>query len=885
MQMEIIMNRLRLIQLLNLIALTCCLSKASYGVSHELSIIPLPRQVELHEGVFVLNEQTQIELLGVKDRERAVFLEETIRSELYGLAGAQLRLSEGQVALGSIRLEQDESLSGAGTEGYELVVTPGLVSIGAASDIGLFWAVQTLRQMVSVSESGEGTIACCRIEDAPQSAWRGYMIDVSRRFIPVGELKAQIDILAKYKINILQLHLTDDQGWRLQIDAYPRLTTVGAWRKDRAGEFVGGFYTKQQMRELVDYAAERFVTIVPEIDIPGHSQAALAAYPEYSCTGGPFSVRTTLTDPGDVVFCAGNEATYTFLERVLDEVLEVFPSEYIHLGVDEVVVRRWETCERCQRKLRTEGLAYTENLQGYFAQRMANYLAAKGRKMICWDDLLEDQAPEGATIMFWRTWTGTQRLRAAAKQGHDIILAPVSHYYFSGSPHIQYVYNYSKEKLEFDSVSNERIIGYQGAIWTEHISSREATEAFTYPRLFAFAEGAWTSKAQRSWTDFERRLWHHYSLADLEGLNYVMPSSGGYSDRTLFQNEAEVIVDAPEQAIVHYTLNGENPSPLSEIYREPITLSADAVFKAQIFMPSGRVGPVRTGTFEQAKKLEPIELEQPIGGVRYAYKEGEMFPEIVLAKMPTARVGVIDRLRIPDDVRKDHFALEYEAYLRIQKTANYTFHTISDDGSRLWLGGQLIVDNWGFRPSISRSGSVFLEAGYYPIRVEYTEATGDALLRVSYAEEGLDAVEISAQDLFFPFADEREMIQTTMGQHDVHSIEGILDDSEKSFYWSNRAPSRGDFIQVNFDAPIDITSIGIQTGSADGQDRLRSGVLEVSSCGVDFIELRHFTNGSVSVKTNQSDVTTVRVRVLESQRDWLQIHKFKINESNYTNTK
>lgn len=877
------MNRLRLIQLL-VVALTCCLSNASYGMGHEISIIPLPRQVELHEGVFVVNQQTQIEVLGVADLERAAFLEETIRSELYGLARVQLRLSEGQSALGSIRLEQDESLADAGAEGYELVVTPELISIRAASDIGLFWGVQTLRQIVSVSESGESTIACCRIEDAPQSAWRGYMIDVSRRFIPLGELKAQIDILAKYKINVLQLHLTDDQGWRLQIDAYPRLTTVGAWREGRAGEFVGGFYTKQQMRELVAYAAERFVTIVPEIDVPGHSQAALAAYPEYSCTGGPFSVRTTLTDPGDVVFCAGNEATYTFLERVLDEVLEVFPSEYIHLGVDEVVVRRWETCERCQRKLRTEGLAHTENLQGYFAQRMANYLAAEGRKMICWDDLLEDQAPEGATIMFWRTWTGTQRLRSAAERGHDIILAPVSHYYFSGSPHVQYVYDYSKEKLEFDAASNERIIGYQGALWTEHISSREATEAFTYPRLFAFAEGAWTPKVQRSWTDFERRLWHHYTLADSDNLNYVMPNPGGYSDRTLFQDDAEVVVIAPDQATVYYTLDGGNPSPSSEIYREPISLNADAVFKAQIFMPNGRVGPVRTGIFEQAQRLEPIELEQPIGGVRYAYKEGEMFPEIVLAEMPTARVGVIDRFRIPDGVRNDHFAVRYEAYLRIQETATYTFHTISDDGSSLYLGEQLIVDNWGFRPSVSRSGSVFLQAGYYPIRVEYTEATGDSLLSVSYAKEGLDAVEIRAQDLFFTFA-ERETIQTTMGQHDVHSIEGLLDDSEESFYWSNRAPSRGDFIQVNFDAPIDITSIEIQTGSADGRDRLRSGVLEVSSSGVDFTELGHLTNGSVSLKTNQNDVTSVRVRVLESQRDWLQIHNFKINENNYTNTK
>lgn len=882
------MNRLGFFGFL-VVSVACCFSHAAHvesiGVGNaDFSIIPLPAELEIDEGVFTIHEDTRIEIRGVNDLGRVRFFKDTIVTALLEISGVGLSVNDKASASGRIVLEQDRALMALGDEGYQLVVSPDFILIRSATEGGLFWGLQSLRQMLPFRSSGAATIACCRIEDIPQSGWRGYMLDVSRRFIPVAELKAHIDLLARYKINILHLHLTDDQGWRLQIEAYPKLTSVGAWRDGEEGELIGGFYTQSQMRELVDYAACRFITIVPEIDVPGHAQAALAAYPEYSCTGGPFKVRTTLTDPGDVALCPSNEATYVFLEKILDEVLSIFPSEYIHLGVDEVVVRRWKSCGDCQNKIATEGLMRAEDLQGYFAERMASYLALNNRKMICWDDLLEDQVPEGATIMFWRTWTGTERLRKAAEEGHDVILAPVSNYYFSGSPHLQYVYDYSKEKVGFSESLNDRIIGYQAALWTEHIHTRGELERYTFPRLFAFSEGAWTPPSTRSWTDFERRLWHHYALADVAGVNFAMPSPGGFSDRTLFQEEAEVVVVAPEHSIVYYTLDGGEPSPLSEIYRDPITLKEDAVFKARIFFPSGRVGPARTGLFKKAELIEPVMVEQPMGGVRYAYKEGQMFPEILVADMSTTRVGVIDRFRVPDDVRNDHFAVEFDAYLLIQESAEYVFHTISDDGSRLWVGDQLVVDNWGFRPSISRSGSIYLAAGYYPVRLEYLEATGDSLLKVSYGKVGAHAEEVRASDLFYPF-DGGANIQTTMGQHDIHSIDGVLDGMKGTFYWSGRAPKKGDFIQINFEAPTDISSIDVLTGADDGRDSLVAGVLEASISGSEFWVVGEFSNGTLFSEVAIEHVRSLRIRVLENQRDWLQIRTININENDHTKTK
>jgi hexosaminidase len=439
---------------------------------------------------------------------------------------------------GAIALTTDTTRTDLGAEGYALSVTPRGATVTGAAPRGVLWGAQTLRQLLGPTETAT-TLPVVEIVDRPRFAWRGLHLDVGRHFFPVPFIERFIDLMSLYKLNTFHWHLTEDQGWRIEIHSRPRLTEIGSHRsatplphdKTRSdGTPYAGHYTQDEVRQVVAYAAERGVTVVPEIEMPGHAQAALASYPELGCTGTGYEVANTW-GVKDQVLCAGKETTFTFLEKVLDEVLELFPGQFIHVGGDECPKQAWRGCRHCQARIASEGLADEDELQSWFIRRMAGWLAERGRRLVGWDEILEGGLAPGATVMSWR---GSDGGVAAAQAGHDVVMSPNTHCYFdyyqsedtAAEPpaighHLPLEQVYSFEPVPPVLAEHAaRVLGVQGNIWTEYIPTESQVEYMAYPRALALAEVAWTPAELRSPANFRDRLDAHRTRLDRIGVNY-----------------------------------------------------------------------------------------------------------------------------------------------------------------------------------------------------------------------------------------------------------------------------------------------------------------------------------------------------------------------------
>ncbi len=404
-----------------------------------------------------------------------------------------------------IRQELDSSITGE--EAYRLSIKPDGITLKASTPTGLFRGTMTIRQLAD--ESSE--LPCCEIEDAPRFAWRGVNLDCGRHFMEVDFIKKQLDIMAYYKMNVLHWLLSQDQGWRIQIKKHPKLTEIGAWREEIKPH--GGFYTHDDVREIVSYAAERHIMVVPEIDMPGHCLAALAVYPELSCSGGPFKI----TSNGGIykdVYCAGKEEPFDFLEDVLSEVMELFPAPYIHVGCDECPKARWKKCPLCQERIKKEGLKDEHELQSYFVKRMEKFITAKGKTLIGWDEILEGGLPETAIVQSWRGVSGAIE---AVKQGHKSIVSPTTHTYFDyplARTDIKQVYSFDPVPKGCDP---GMILGSEANMWTEY-APQHHVERKLYPRAITLAEVLWSQP--ESFDKFRERLRAHYPRLDRMKVNY-----------------------------------------------------------------------------------------------------------------------------------------------------------------------------------------------------------------------------------------------------------------------------------------------------------------------------------------------------------------------------
>jgi len=513
-----------------------------------VSIVPKPVHMELEDGRFRLTSATVI-VAG----KAVAFEGRQMSAMLWPATGFALEIVEkarGRVPV--IELNLDPSLAKLGEEGYRLSVTPQKVSIRAARAAGIFYACQSLRQLLPPEifraarvADIDWTIPCVRIEDYPRFPWRGATLDSARHFMPREFVRKFIDLLALQKMNSMQWHLTDDQGWRIEIRKYPRLTEVGAWRKetmvgrlpdDRSapleydGKPHGGFYTQNDIREIVEYARVRHVNVVPEIEMPGHAQAARAAYPELGYSGRPVEVLTKW-GVSEQIFSA-SEKTIGFLQDVLTEVMELFPSKFIHTGGDEAVKTQWKASEEAQARIKELGLKNEEELQGYFTRRMDVFLISKGRRLIGWDEILEGGLAPNAVVMSWR---GEKGGIAAAKAGHDVVMAPTDYTYFDyyqskdvdkeplaigGYVPLEVVYNYEPVPEEIPREYAKHVLGAQGQLWAEYMPTPKHVEYMAFPRLTALAEVTWTPRESKDYQEFLERLSTHLERLGILDVNY-----------------------------------------------------------------------------------------------------------------------------------------------------------------------------------------------------------------------------------------------------------------------------------------------------------------------------------------------------------------------------
>jgi hexosaminidase len=517
------------------------------------AIIPQPVKIESRKGTFTMHPSAEIKFTGGEwAKNVAGFLAEILRPA----TGFALETEEGTD--GAINLVIDTALD-MNPEGYLLTVEKKKVILTGCTPAGLSRGIQTIRQLLppeiessTVAGGVKWTMPCVSITDFPRFSWRGMHLDVSRHFFDVDFIKRYIDILAMHKMNVFHWHLVDDQGWRIEIKKYPRLTEVGAWRVDREdkpwnsrlpqqpGEKAtyGGFYTQEEIKEVVAYASERHINVVPEIEMPAHVGSALAAYPQYSCTGGPFTVPPGSVWPITDIYCAGKDETFAFLEDILTEVMELFPSPYIHIGGDEADKTEWRKCPYCQARIRKEGLKDEAELQSYFVKRMERFISSKGRMLIGWDEILEGGLAPGAAVMSWREFDGGIE---AAKAGHNVVMTPVSHTYFNlyqadpateplayrGIINLEKVYLFEPVPDGLTEDEAKHIIGAQACLWTEMVPDGRTAEYMILPRLTAMSEVLWSATESRNWVDFNIRLIRMMEHFDVMGLNYSKSSKLG----------------------------------------------------------------------------------------------------------------------------------------------------------------------------------------------------------------------------------------------------------------------------------------------------------------------------------------------------------------------
>jgi len=484
-------------------------------------VIPKPASQHPLDGSLPLSEKTPVTFQGAAGSKAAEGFARWLRRWM----GWRLPTEEAaDPKPNGVHFSPEGAEGSLGEEGYELLVAPTGAVVRALGEAGLFYGGQTLACLVRDAlgaQAGPLSIPAMVVRDEPRFAWRESMLDCCRHMPSVAYIERHLDLMALLKLNRFHWHLTEDQGWRIQIDGYPRLMEVAAWRKAEDGSTYGGFYTKDEVRHIVRYAKERCIEVVPEIEMPGHSMAALAAYPELGCTGGPYEVGTKWGIYEDI-YCAGNDAVFEFLQGVLEEVLELFPFGWVHIGGDEAPKARWQSCPKCKARIRAEGLEDEFELQSWFIRRMEAWLAERGRRLIGWDEIHEGGLPPSATVQWWRGWMKEVALEAA-RHGHDIVSTPTSHCYldygYDEYP-VEHTYGFDPIPEELDAAAAAKVLGGGGNMWTEHTPTEADMDRQIWPRKAAIAECLWTPKQCKSWPDFERRLKAFEALLRELGVRY-----------------------------------------------------------------------------------------------------------------------------------------------------------------------------------------------------------------------------------------------------------------------------------------------------------------------------------------------------------------------------
>ena len=599
-------------------------------------VIPLPKEIVKKDGsAFTLSQSTQIAYPAENEKmqKNAEFLADYIE-EMLGYKPALTTDVNADKAI-VLGLKEDEN-----REAYELVVDANQVVINGASEAGVFYGIQTLRKSLPVEKNTNVSFPAVVVKDQPRFGYRGMMLDVARHYFPLDFVKRYIDILALHNINTFHWHLSEDQGWRIEIKKYPKLTEIGSQRKEtvigrNSGEYdgkpYGGFYTQEEAKEIVAYAAERYITVIPEIDMPGHMQGALASYPELGCTGGPYEVWTQW-GISDNVLCAGNDQVLEFLTDVMSEIIEIFPSTYIHVGGDECPKTKWKDCPKCQARIKSLGLkadaehSAEDRLQSFIISHVEKFLNDNGRQIIGWDEILEGGLAPNATVMSWRGMGGGIQ---AAKMGHNVIMTPTTNVYFDyyqtkdtdneplaigGYLPVENVYNLEPVPSSLTVDEQKYVIGAQANLWTEYIPSEEQAEYMVLPRMAALAEVQWCDSKQKDYDAFLTRLPRLIDIYNLRGYNYgkhLFDIEAKFTPNTE-EGVLDVFLSTIDNAPIHYTLDGTEPNANSPQYENVVKIDNNCTLKAVVVRSTGN-SRVFSEKIELSKSsMKPITMLQPI---------------------------------------------------------------------------------------------------------------------------------------------------------------------------------------------------------------------------------------------------------------------------------
>ncbi len=615
--------------------MTACSNQPTTVANYE--VVPMPLEINTtQQASFLLKSGVTVYYPAGNEKmqRNAEFLASYVKAQ----TGIELQVQAGEGGKGGIVLQL--GLANDNPEAYQLKVDASQVVISSPSEAGVFYGIQTLRKAVDVAEGSNVELPAVEIKDQPRFGYRGMMLDVGRHFFSMDEIKTYIDMMALHNINRFHWHLSEDQGWRIEIKKYPKLTEIGSMRKETVighnsgkydGKPYGGFYTQEQAKEIVAYAAERYITVIPEIDLPGHMQAALAAYPELGCTGGPYEVWTQW-GVSDNVLCAGNDQTIQFIKDVLAEIVEIFPSEYIHVGGDECPKVKWSTCPKCQARIKALGLksdnkhTKEERLQSYVIHEAEEFLNSKGRKMIGWDETLEGGLAPNATVMSWRGEAGGIE---AAKQHHDVVMTPNTYLYFDyyqskdtetepmaigGYLPMERVYSYEPMPKSLSPEEQKYIVGVQANLWTEYIPDFKQVQYMVLPRMAALSESQWCAPEKKNYEAFLQRVSRLVNIYAKNGWNYathifdVMLDLKPNTETGTLDAVARTIDNAP----IYYTLDGSEPTTASEKYTDIIKIDKPCTLRTVAIRPSGSSKITKDEISFSRSSMKPITMLQPI---------------------------------------------------------------------------------------------------------------------------------------------------------------------------------------------------------------------------------------------------------------------------------
>ncbi len=622
-------NNIHIFRLLTKGFVIAFLSMASLSIyAQKISLIPKPVQVNIQEGYFRFSPETVI-YYHTDDLKNTAQMAADLWENKLGFRLRTAKQTYIQKPAGFVMQLTNPNDKALGNEGYKIEIDQKIIFLSANTNAGLFYGIQTISQMFDEQE--QGLLPACQIMDYPRFPYRGMHLDVSRHFMPLEFIYKTLDRLAMHKLNVFHWHLVDDQGWRLEIKKYPRLTEIGAWRvdlehrdwedrpltNDRTNATYGGFYTQEEVKAVVKYAEERHITVIPEIEMPAHVMSALAAYPQFSCTGEDVGIPAGGVWPITHIYCAGNDSTFIFLEDVLTEVMGLFPSTYIHIGGDEADKANWRACPKCQARIKNEKLADEDALQSYFIKRIEKFLNAHGRRIIGWDEILEGGLAPNATVMSWRGESGGIE---AAKHGHTVIMTPGSHCYFDhpqGDPSpeslaiggfttLSKVYHYEPVPAELTAEEAKFVLGAQANHWAELMHTPQDVENKSFPRLAALAEVLWSEKEARNWDDFLKRMTTQYQRYDKLGINYsrsayhitVYPEVNEHNRSMKLTLKTDV-----NNPLIRYTLDGSNPKISSPVYKGPIEINKTTRLKAAVYSEGERQERLLNRNFEINKSF------------------------------------------------------------------------------------------------------------------------------------------------------------------------------------------------------------------------------------------------------------------------------------------